>query len=167
MAQFNAAQNPLLNDFQGGQMTDLPAYPGTLDLTALFEIVSPGTAAAGVNYGITSVQLAALLFGVQFSSPTIITSGATYNSVATDTRILVNKTVGSATSVVLLTSQSYSQPVLVKDLKGDAGSNPITVTFSGGQTLDGLAPAQVVINNPYGYFWFNPLAAGGWYDAAF
>ncbi len=166
MAQFNATQNPLLNDFQGGQMTDLPGYPGGIDLTALFELVSPGTAAAGVNYAITLAALSVLIQAIQIT-PTFVTSGATYNSVATDTRILVNKTIGSATSVVLLSSTSYSQPVLVKDLKGDAATNPITVTFSGGQTLDGLAPAQVVINNPYGYFWFNPLASGGWYDAAY
>lgn len=161
---FNPAQNPLLNDFQGGQMTDLPAYPGGIDLTALFEIVSPGTSASGVNYAITMAQLAVLIPAIQFT-PTFVLSGAAYNSVGTDTRILVNKTVGSATSVVLLGSASYSQPVLVKDLKGDAGTNPITVTFTGGQTLDGLS--SVVINNPYGFFWFNPLASGGWYDAAY
>ena len=74
---FNPAQNPFLNDFQGGQMTDLPAYPGTIDLTALFEVVSPGTAAAGVNYNINTVQLAALLFAGQFSAPTIIKTGTT------------------------------------------------------------------------------------------
>lgn len=159
---FNPAQNPLLNDFQGGQMTDLPSYPGGVDLTALLEIVSPGTAAAGVNYAITLQQLAGL---IAFGSPTFVLSGATYNSVTTDTRILVNKTIGSATSVVLLSSLAYSQPVLVKDLKRDSDTNPITVTFSGGQTMDGLS--QVVIDNPGGYFWFNPLASGGWYDAAF
>lgn len=159
---FNPAQNPLLNDFQGGQMTDLPAYPGGLDLTALLEIVSPGIAANGVNYAITLQALSALLV---FGEPTFVLAGASYNSVATDTRILVNKTIGSATSIVLLSSLVYSQPVLVKDLKLDSDANPITVTFSGGQTMDGLT--QVVIQNPGGYFWFNPLASGGWYDAAF
>lgn len=163
---FNPAQNPLLNDFQGGQMTDLPAYPGGLDLTALLEIVSPGTAANGVNYAISFAQLAAIIGPLYiYPPPKFITSGSVYNSVATDTRILVNKTIGSATSIVLLSSTAYSQPVLVKDLKLDSDANPITVTFSGGQTMDGLT--QVVIQNPGGYFWFNPLASGGWYDAAF
>lgn len=165
---FNATQNPFLNDFQGGQMTDLPVYPGgttpTLDLTALLEIVSPGTAANGVNYAITLQQLSSLILSTSYQ-PTFVTSGATYNSVGTDTRILVNKTIGSATSVILLPSTSYSLPVLVKDLKGDAGTNPITVTFSSGQTMDTLT--SVPINNPFGYFWFNPLASGGWYDAAY
>lgn len=162
---FNPAQNPQLNDFQGGQMTDLPSFPFTVDLTALFEIVSPGNAANGVNYSITAANLGLLIGGAIYASPTFVTSGASYNSVVTDTRILVNKTVGSATSIVLALSAGYQLPVLVKDLKRDADSNPITVTFSGGQTMDGLS--SVVINNPAGYFWFNPLAAGGWYDAAY
>lgn len=145
-------------------MTDLPNYSGAYDPTALFEIVSPGNPAQAVNYSITLLQLSNLVISGSYQ-PTFVTSGSTYNSIATDTRILINKTIGSATSVVLLPSSNYLLPVLVKDLKGDATTNPITVTFSAGQTIDGIT--QIVINNPYGYFWFNPLAAGGWYDAAY
>lgn len=160
---FNPAQNPLLNDFQGGQMTDLPAYAGGVDLTALVEIVSPGNAANGVNYSITLAQLFAIFSS--YPTPTFIIDGSVYHSSGSDTRILVKKTIGSATSVLLASSTAYLLPVLVKDLKGDADANPIAVTFSGGQLLDGLA--TITINNPFGYFWFNPLASGGWYDAAF
>ena len=155
---FNPAQNPLLNDFQGGQMTDLPAYPGSVDYTALMEIVSPGNSALGVNYAITLAQLA-LIIG-SGGAPTIIKSGASYNSVATDTRILLNKTVGSATTVNLLSASNYFQPVLIKDLNGDADSNPITVTFTG--TYDGIA-SPLTINTKYGWIWMNPLASGNWY----
>jgi hypothetical protein len=151
-------QNPLLDIFTGGQMTDLPAYPGTLDLTALMEIVSPGSAAAGVNYAISLAQLALIVGGG--SALTIITSGATYPSVQTDTRILVNKTVGSPTAITLLAAGSYFQPVLVKDLKGDAGTNNITVNFPG--TFDGIA-SPLTINTNYGFIWFNPLPTGNFY----
>lgn len=159
----NPAQLPI-GVFTGGQMTDLPVYPGGIDPTALFELVSPGNAALGINYAINALELAALLNGAQFGAPTIITSGSTYNSVATDARILVNKTISSATSIVLLGSASYFQPVLVKDLKGDSVADPITVTFTSGQTADGLS--SVVIAAGYGAWWFNPLAAGGWYLTA-
>jgi hypothetical protein len=156
---------PALDTFTGGQMTDLPSFPGTnVDPTALFEIVSPGNPNQAVNYSITALQLGIFVAGVLYANPTFVTSGAVYNSVAADTRILVNKTVGSATSVVLLGATNYALPVLVKDLKGDAATNPITVTFSGVETLDGLS--QIVINNAFGYFWFNPLMTGGWYDAS-
>ena len=144
--------------WQGGQMTDLPSYPGTLDLTALMEIVAPGNVEEGVNYAISLAQLALIIGGG--GDPTIITSGATYNSVATDTRILVNKTIGSATTINLLAGSSYFQRVLVKDLKGDAATNPITVTFPG--TFDGVA-SPLTINTNYGWIWFNPLAAGNFY----
>lgn len=154
--------NPaLLGIFQGGQMTDLPAYPGALDLTALFEIVSPGNAANGLNYAISMQTLASLIRATSFI-PTIVTSGATYNSVATDVRILVNKTVGSATTIALLAGSSYNQPVLIKDLKGDADVNPITVTFPG--TIDGAA-SPITINTEYGWIWMNPLSGGNFYGA--
>ncbi len=149
--------NPLLEQFQSGQMTDLPSYPGGNDPTALFEVVSPGTAEEGINYSISAAEMAVLI-GVAAYNNTFVTAGATYNSLDTDTRIIVKKTVGSATHVVLLAGAEYGQPILVKDGKGDADVNPITITFSGGQLMDGLA--TVIINNPYGFFWFNPLADG-------
>ncbi len=160
---FNPAQNPFLNDFQGGQMTDLPAYPGTFDLTALFEIVSPGTAANGVNYGITTLQLAALLFAGQFSAPTILATGTSYASVATDTRILSNLTIAAPFTLTLLASSNYSQPILVKDIAGNWGAvNTFTINFTGGQKVDGLS--SLVFSSPYQWTWLNPLASGGFYQ---
>lgn len=139
-------------------MTDLPAYPGNVDFTALMEIVSPGSAALGLNYGITLAQLA-LIIG-SGGAPTIITSGSTYNSVQTDTRILVNKTIGSATAITLLGAAQYFQPILIKDVKGDADANPITVNFVG--TYDGVA-SPLTINTQFGWIWMNPLVTGNWY----
>ena len=139
-------------------MTDLPAYPGVVDFTALMEIVSPGTAALGINYAISLAQLANIIGSG--GSPTIITSGSTYNSVATDTRILINKTVGGIITVNLLAASAYFQPVLIKDLKGDAATNNITVAFSG--TYDGIA-SPLTISTNYGFLWMNPLASGTWY----
>ena len=150
--------NPLLDIFTGGQMTDLPAYPGTIDYTALVEVVSPGNAAAGVNYAATFAQLAQIIGGG--GAPTIVTSGSTYNSVATDVRILINKTVGGIITVNLLAASLYAQPVLIKDIKGDADVNNITVAFTG--TYDGVA-SPLTISVQYGWIWMNPLASGNWY----
>lgn len=160
------AQQDTLGIFTGGQMTDLPEFTGTsFDGTELFEVVAPGSAALGINYRITSQQLATLLQLLVGGAPTFVINEAVYNSVPTDTRILVDNTAPQSTSIVLDASADYSFPVLVKDLDGLASdTDPITVTFSGGELMDGLS--QVVINNPYGYMWFNPLAAGGWYDAS-
>lgn len=151
--------NPLIEEFQSGQMTDLPTYPGGVDATALFEVVSPGNAQSGINYSISAADMAVLI-GVAAYHNTIITAGASYNSVNTDTRILVNKTIGSATAIALLAASAYGQPVLVKDLKGDADANPITITFPG--TYDGVS-SPITINTPYGWVWFNPLSTGNFY----
>lgn len=152
--------NPLLNEFAGGQMTDLPAYPLAVDPAALMEIVSPGNAAEGVNYAITIAQLGLIVGGN--GSPTIILAGSSYNSVNTDTKILVDKTSGSVTTINLLAGSAYFGPVLVKDLKGDADVNPITITFPG--TYDGVS-SPITINTQYGYVWFYPLEAGNFYAA--
>lgn len=156
---------PIEGIFTGGQMTDLPAYPSlTFDGTELFETVAPGNAALGINYSVSSFLLSSLLLTINYT-PVIITSGATsispYDVVTTTSRVLFNKTVGAASYAVLGLARNQPLPVLFKDIKGDAGSNPITITMSGGETADGLT--SVTINNPYGGIWFNPLAAGNWY----
>jgi len=153
------AANPNLGVFEGGQMTDLPAYPGGPDSTALMEVVSPGNVTNGVNYAITPTQLAVLM-GVTIYNPTFVTSGASYSSTSSDSRILVNKTVGSPTTIALLAGSAYAQPLMVKDLKGDADVNPITITFPG--TYDG-ASSPVTISTQYGAVWFNPLSTGNFY----
>lgn len=145
-------------------MTDLPEFSGTFDGLEVMEIVAAPSGetneASGVNYQITTELLAFLLGKAAYSALTIITSGASYDSVDTDTRILVDKTVGSATTINLLDGAEYSQPVLVKDVKGDADVNPITITFPG--TMDGVS-SPIVINSQYGFFWFNPLPEGNFY----
>lgn len=155
-----AQQDPGI--FTGGQMTDLPPYPGTrFDGTELIELVAPGNVALGINYSITTRQMTELL------NPylnTIIVAGATlavpYTVLTTDTRVLLNKTIGSASYIQFGNSFLQPSPVLIKDIKGDADVNPITITFFGGQLVDGLG--TVTIATSYGSYWFNPLQSG-WY----
>lgn len=147
-----------------GRITSLTAFSGTFQGTELVLLVSPGNAQAGVNYKITTQLLATLLNNlVAGGEPTFVNNGvAVYDSLATDTRILVDKTVPSATSIVLAPSQGYEGPVLVKDIAGTSTDGAsVAVTFSSGQTADGLA--SVSIRTAYGAWLFNPLSAGGWY----
>lgn len=129
-------------------------------------IVSPGNAAQGVSYQITTDTLAAFFGAFPALNTSIVTSGATYNVKTTDTRVLVDKTLGSATSIVFpsVSTMQYPYGVLIKDLKGDAVTNPITITFSGGQLCDGLS--SIVINNAYGWTTINPVPNGtAWYQS--
>lgn len=81
----------------------------------------------------------------------------------TDQRVLVNRAAGftGATSIILPKGAQKQGPVLVKDLKGDAATNNITVTFALGESADGLT--SVVIKVAFGAYWFNPLSGGGYY----
>jgi len=149
-------------------MTDLPEFTGTLDGTELMEIVAAGPGqdveTEGVNYSITTQLLMQLFFQV-VSAPTIITSGATvgtpYVPGASETRILLNKTIGAASGVNIGGGAArINVPIMVRDIKGDANVNSITVTFTG--TCDGLA-SPIVISQPYAGYIFNPLPNGNWY----
>jgi hypothetical protein len=154
--------------FNGGQMTDLPEFSGTLNGQELIEVVAgpvdSDLAAEGVNYSITSLLLAQLIIGVS-ATPTIITEDATpvdpYEVATTETRILFNKTVGAASGADIGGAIARNNvPVMVRDIKGDADVNTIEVSFTG--TCDGLA-SPITISSSYGGYVFNPLPDGNWY----
>ncbi len=149
--------------FQGGQMTDLPVYDAEYDPTALLELVSPGNVEEGVNYSITLALLSQFII-TGLTLTTIVTEGATvsdpYVVSEEEQRILLNKTVASASYVDIGGGADRVTPVMVRDLKGDANTNNISVSFTG--TCDGLS-SPIVIDAPYGGWVFNPLESGNWY----
>jgi hypothetical protein len=81
----------------------------------------------------------------------IITSGTTISISLSDMVVEINKSVGSATTVNLMSSPSTGQILIIKDGKGDAGTNNITVVPASG-LIDGQA--NFVINVNYGAFDF-------------
>lgn len=109
----------------------------------------------GVENGGTGVDTVDGINGL-LATPTILTAGSSYNAKTSDQRVLVN--VASSFAILLLSSSEKAGPILIKDI---FGAPNIQVTFSSGQTADGLATVPITV--PYGAYWFNPLAAGGWY----
>lgn len=100
----------------------------------------------------------------------IVTVAGDVAVVSTDRIILLNKTVGAATNIVLPTSASRNgAPITVKDYKGDANTNNATFVPSGTETIDGFSPANAITNGSalidinYGKKTLYPLTAGGWY----
>jgi hypothetical protein len=73
----------------------------------------------------------------QAGTTQVITAGATAIIGVNDKLIVVNKTVGSATTLTLPLSSLKVGPVRVVDFKGDAGTNNITVNASGTDKLNG------------------------------
>jgi hypothetical protein len=68
----------------------------------------------------------------------VITAAGAITVATTDYIICVNKTVGAATTVNLPASPSVGDQYVIKDCKGDANTNNITVTPNAGN-IDGAA----------------------------
>jgi hypothetical protein len=161
--------NPISPDvFQGGQMTDLPVFSGTLNGTELMEIVAAPTgqsnAAAGVNYQIDTDQLSALLIALA-TTAVIIVDGqytsplAPFTPGAFDGRIYINKTIAEPTYITFDTAAVYSVEPMVKDVAGtaDAAGNGIIVQFTGLEDADNNSIVSIV--TPYGGYFFRPIAS--------
>lgn len=151
--------NPQIPVFVGGQMTDLPVFPGTqLVGNELMELVSPPNVDQALNYSITTGVLASLIIPLGSRAVFVLNGGtapAPFVPGASFARYLFKNTVPAASFVQFAPALNYAQPILIKDQLGDADVHPITVTFSGGQLVDGLA--TVTISTPYGGYWISPL----------
>lgn len=152
-----------------GRMTSFDPVPAPITGTELMWMVQPGNVAQGVLYNVQVNVIAAFSAAFPFLNTTVITAGATnvspYFVTTTDTRILFNKTLASPSFAVLPGAASMAFPfgILFKDLKGDAATNPITITFTGGELCDGQT--SVVINNAFGWVTINPVPGGGaWFQ---
>jgi len=107
-----------------------------------------------------------LTFGATY---TMVTTAGNYTVLSSDVTILMNKTVGAATSIIAPTSSSRNQAITVKDYKGDAATNNITFVPQTGETIDGFTASQAVtnglavINTNNAKRTWAPLTSGGWY----
>lgn len=84
-----------------------------------------------------------------------------YTPVPADVILLVDTSGGAVSIVMPLAAARGELGLEVKDVTGNADPNNITITFTGGQTMDGRS--SVVINNPFGFFKMKPKA-GGYYE---
>lgn len=68
----------------------------------------------------------------------VVTAAGAITMATTDNVVIVNKTVGAATTVNLVGSPTTWTSFTIKDGKGDAGTNNITITPAAG-TIDGAS----------------------------
>lgn len=153
---------PALDTFEGGQMTDLPAFTATfLQGSELFEIVSGNpaatTAANAVNYSITSELLASLLINIGMGQVVIeqgqnMTSGTAYPVPTNVGRIYINKATPEPTFITFGNASAQLVEVLVQDVAGTAsGGDSVSLTV----TASGITNPS--ITEPYGGFWLRPV----------
>jgi hypothetical protein len=89
-----------------------------------------------------------------------VTSGGSYSVLSTDVVVNVKKTIGSATTINLPSSPVNGRMIIVKDGKGDAATNNITVTPASGN-VDGSA-TFVINNNRQSNIFIYDSTAGEW-----
>lgn len=88
----------------------------------------------GASTPATAIVTSSLTVNGAFAQPVRISTSGNVTMTNNDFMIIVNNTVGAATTVTLPTSPSLGQGAMVKDGKGDASINNITVT---GGLIDG------------------------------
>ena len=106
--------------------------------------------------------------GLPGDAPAIltVTSGNVTVDADDDELIVINKTVGAATTVTLPLSadRTNRKQVTIKDGKGDCDVNNITVSCSGSDTIDGLS--SVTLNFAFQSMTIYPYPDGsGWFIA--
>ncbi len=75
----------------------------------------------------------------------VVTASGAITALSSDCVIIVNKTTGAASAITLLASPTTGQMVTIKDGKGDAATNNITITPASG-TIDGSSTAVLNTN---------------------
>lgn len=80
-------------------------------------------------------------------APTVVTSASPYTALTTDCVIISNKTIAGSGTINLSATLQTGRVVIIKDGKGDANTNNITVQGNG-KNIDGAA--SKVINTAYG-----------------
>lgn len=125
---------------------------GTLARTSIYASSNGGSA---VNWGTGPKNIFCDIPAHYFNFPSlknrVVTAAGTITVAGTDGAIVVNKTVGAATAVNLPAVPSTDQLVTIKDGKGDAVSNNITVNGNG-NNIDGAS--TYVIGSAYGWATF-------------
>lgn len=83
------------------------------------------------------------IYGSGFLTARVVTAAGAITALATDGIIVVNKATGAATPITLEASPATGAVHIVKDGKGDAQTNNITITPASG-TIDGSP--NIIIN---------------------
>lgn len=139
--------------YRGGWV-DAATAPATLSFTGvgggglgLTGFTATPTWTARTKLTVNPSGITYIAGGQQVLTRVVTAAGAVTVSGTLDQVVVVNKTVGAATTVNLPATPATGLMVVIKDGKGDAGANNITITPAAGN-IDGAG--TLVINANYG-----------------
>lgn len=117
----------------------------------------------GLSYAF-SLDINALVanLGSSFVAPRAqrtVTAAGAIKAVSSDDIIIVNKSVGEATTVNINFS-SRTRPITIVDGKGDAATNNITIVPAAGQSIFAVTNGTAVIDGNGGSVTLTPLSGG-------
>lgn len=115
-----------------GSANQVAYYPSTAALVAGSSNLTINTSTVGFGAGI-------------LRHVRVVTAAGAVTVAVTDDVICVNKTSGAATAVNLPSGPTTGQAFVIKDCKGDARTNNITITPASG-TIDGAATLKITHN---------------------
>ena len=99
------------------------------------------------------------LLGQQLYGSTSVThANSPYTPVATDTLLLVDTTGGAVVIDLPAASSRNGYKLRIKDAKGDAFTNNITINRNGTDTIEGLTALTISTN--YGGYDLVPVSSG-------
>jgi hypothetical protein len=150
--------------FQHGVYADPESLASNfLLLRDVFSVNAAGTVASATGYMPLVNNVATLGAGAtrfkysyanEISAVYRMTSGSSYDVTDNDKTIVVNKATGSGTFVALPPSPVTGRTIIVKDGKGDAATNPITVLPTSGN-IDGAANYVISVNRASATFQYD------------
>ena len=128
-----AARDPSFATYDVHAGVIVSVQEGTSNAGYFFHCVS----AAGGTIDVTALDFDRLVIGRRHVRE--VTGAGDITVGEFDDAILVNKAAGAATGVTLPAAAARRRPLTVKDTKGDAATNPITLNPDGAETIDGLS----------------------------
>ncbi len=127
----------------------LATLAGAEELTnkTLNASVGKGTWTASGTWTLPAVTLAGILTtqSGRIQAVRVVTAAGAITAATTDDVIVVNKTVGAATTVNLFATPATGTALTIKDGKGDANTNNITITPAAGN-IDGAGTYVMAAN---------------------
>ena len=102
-----------------------------------------------------------LLAQTTYPTPVSVTVGMSpYTVQLTDKLLHVDTSSGPVTINLPNGTGRFPTDIAIKDITGNASTNPITVTPVGGETVDGLSP--YLMDGAFSYVNFRPKSGGGY-----
>lgn len=108
------------------------------------DLITPGAVIVSID-GTLTIAKTLTTQGGQVRAVNVLTSAGPYVVVSTDHYIVVNQTVGAPMAITIPSPGNAGRSLKIKDGKGDANTNNITITPATG-TIDGAASFVMTAN---------------------